>query len=65
MLNYRYFWSRLNKPEAKRQLKAEFEDAWCKAKTNDGNLVPWIYVEPTEEDLRNHLARAGRSVSLY
>lgn len=50
MLNYRYFWSRLNKPEAKRQLKEEFEDAWCKAKTNDGNLVPWIYVKPTEEE---------------
>jgi CRISPR-associated protein Cmr2 len=53
MLNYRYFWSRLNKPEAKDRLKAEFEDAWCKAKTNDGNLVPWIYVEPTEEDRQN------------
>ena len=53
MLNYRYFWSRLNQPEAKNRLKEEFEDAWCKAKTNDGNLVPWIYVEPTEEERQN------------
>ncbi|WP_008308400.1 type III-B CRISPR-associated protein Cas10/Cmr2 [Leptolyngbya sp. PCC 6406] len=50
MLNYRYFWSRLNNKEAKAKLKAEFEDAWCQAKTNDGNLVPWIYVEPTEAE---------------
>lgn len=53
MLNYRYFWSRLNNPNAKAHLKRAFEDAWCTAKTNDGNLVPWIYVEPTDED-RQH-----------
>jgi CRISPR-associated protein Cmr2 len=53
MLNYRYFWSRLNQAEAKEKLKEEFEDAWCKAKTNGGNLVPWIHVEPSEADLQN------------
>jgi CRISPR-associated protein Cmr2 len=49
MLNYRYFWSRLTKKTAKDKLKEVFEEAWCKAKTNDGNLVPWMYVQVSEE----------------
>ncbi|MBE7384516.1 MAG: type III-B CRISPR-associated protein Cas10/Cmr2 [Leptolyngbya sp. SIO1E4] len=53
MLNYRYFWSRLSNKDAKAELKEKFEDAWCQAKTNDGNLVPWSFVTPTEEERRS------------
>jgi CRISPR-associated protein Cmr2 len=42
ILNYRYFRVRLNKEEQK-ELKEEFEEAWCKAKTNEGNLAPWMF----------------------
>jgi CRISPR-associated protein Cmr2 len=50
MLNYRYFWSRLQNQQAKQRLKEEFEDVWCQAKTNNGNLVPWMYVEAPKGD---------------
>lgn len=49
MLNYRYFWSRLQNKVAKQKLKNRFEDAWCQAKTNGGNLVPWMYVQVSDE----------------
>ncbi|MFM6455964.1 MAG: type III-B CRISPR-associated protein Cas10/Cmr2, partial [Planktothrix sp.] len=42
ILNYLYFRTRLN-PEAQRPLKQNFEETWCKAKTNDGNIVPWMF----------------------
>lgn len=45
MLNYRYFRVRL-KPDNQKLLKEDFEEAWCKAKTNNGNLAPWMYQEP-------------------
>ncbi|MDV3347870.1 type III-B CRISPR-associated protein Cas10/Cmr2 [Leptothoe sp. LEGE 181152] len=42
ILNYRYFRVRL-KPENNQQiLKQKFEDPWCSAKTNGGNLAPWM-----------------------
>ena len=41
ILNYRYFRVRLQEGQA--ELKREFEEAWCKAKTNEGNLAPWMY----------------------
>jgi len=41
MLNYRYFRVRL-KPENQKQLEDYFEKAWCDAKTNNGNLAPWM-----------------------
>ena len=41
ILNYLYFYSRLKKGKA--EIKTNFEDAWCEAKTNDGNLAPWMY----------------------
>ena len=50
MLNYRYFWSRLQNTRAKQRLQEKFEEAWCRAKTNDGNLVPWMYVEGSKTD---------------
>jgi CRISPR-associated protein Cmr2 len=39
ILNYRYFCSRLKKREI---LKTEFEEKWCQARTNSGNLAPWM-----------------------
>jgi CRISPR-associated protein Cmr2 len=42
ILNYRYFKVRL-KPENSKRLKDDFEDVWCKAKTNGGNLAPWMF----------------------
>ena len=44
ILNYRYFLARLGEAE-QRLLKTYFEDAWCKANTNDGNLAPWMFLE--------------------
>jgi len=42
ILNYLYFRSRL-KPEQQALLKKQFDDAWCQAKTNNGNIVPWMF----------------------
>jgi CRISPR-associated protein Cmr2 len=42
MLNYLYFRSRL-KPNQQALLKQQFDEAWCQAKTNSGNIVPWMY----------------------
>jgi CRISPR-associated protein Cmr2 len=41
ILNYRYFRTRLK--QGKKELRQEFEEAWCKAKTNEGNVAPWMY----------------------
>ncbi|MEQ9371620.1 MAG: type III-B CRISPR-associated protein Cas10/Cmr2 [Coleofasciculus chthonoplastes F3-SA18-01] len=41
ILNYRYFRVRL-KPENQKLLADYFEKAWCNAKTNNGNLAPWM-----------------------
>ncbi|WP_353930210.1 type III-B CRISPR-associated protein Cas10/Cmr2 [Okeanomitos corallinicola TIOX110] len=38
-LNYYYFRYRLNKGHL---LKENFEDLWCPAKTNNGNIAPWM-----------------------
>lgn len=42
ILNYRYFRVRLSDKIAQGLLKAQFEDSWCSALTNDGNLAPWL-----------------------
>ncbi|MCT7971073.1 type III-B CRISPR-associated protein Cas10/Cmr2 [Laspinema olomoucense] len=42
ILNYLYFRSRLN-PEKEALLKKQFDNAWCPAKTNNGNIAPWMY----------------------
>lgn len=47
ILNYRYFRVRLESQEQKGRLKTHFEEAWCKAKTNGGNLAPWMF-DPQE-----------------
>ena len=41
ILNYRYFRTRLNSGN-RGDLEKEFEQAWCEAKTNSGNIAPWI-----------------------
>ncbi len=41
ILNYRYFRVRLKQGQA--VLRDDFEEAWCKAKTNEGNLAPWMF----------------------
>ncbi len=48
ILNYRYFRVRL--ADNGKVLKG-FENNWCKAKTNDGNLAPWMHYTKTESDL--------------
>lgn len=48
ILNYRYFRTRLQDKEHQKQLKEKFEEAWCEAKTNNGNLAPWMSLK--EED---------------
>ena len=40
IINYRYFRVRLK--DGQRELKQDFEEAWCKPKTNNGNLAPWM-----------------------
>lgn len=42
MLNYRYFSVRLQKKADRDLLKEKFDNAWCGAKTNGGNLAPWM-----------------------
>jgi CRISPR-associated protein Cmr2 len=41
-LNYYYFRSRL-KQGGNILLKENFENTWCQAKTNGGNIAPWMY----------------------
>ena len=43
MLNYRYF--RVQLGTKGEQLKDVFEDVWCQAKTNGGNLAPWMSLQ--------------------
>lgn len=51
MLNYRYFRVRLTPTEMQQLLEEHFEQAWCKAKTNNGNLAPWMSIlQNAEED---------------
>jgi CRISPR-associated protein Cmr2 len=45
ILNYRYFRVRLQ-PDQQKLLAEWFEKAWCQAKTNDGNLAPWMSILP-------------------
>ncbi|MEC4812679.1 MAG: type III-B CRISPR-associated protein Cas10/Cmr2 [Scytonema sp. PMC 1069.18] len=57
ILNYRYFRVRLGK-KAQKLLETEFEKAWCAAKTNNGNLAPWMYdssKSPTYETIWREL----------
>ncbi|NER94330.1 MAG: type III-B CRISPR-associated protein Cas10/Cmr2 [Symploca sp. SIO1B1] len=48
ILNYRYFRVRL-KADQQKLLKDYFEQAWCDAKTNKGNLAPWMSLLKEDE----------------
>lgn len=41
ILNYRYFQARLK--QGKKELRQQFEEGWCNAKTNPGNVAPWMF----------------------
>ncbi|WP_339377715.1 hypothetical protein [Merismopedia glauca] len=45
ILNYRYFRVKLKQKE-QQILEEHFEKAWCEAKTNNGNIAPWMFIEP-------------------
>jgi CRISPR-associated protein Cmr2 len=46
ILNYRYFRVRLAQGA---ELQQQFEQAWCSATTNNGNLAPWMYVQSANQ----------------
>ncbi|WP_448564817.1 type III-B CRISPR-associated protein Cas10/Cmr2 [Trichothermofontia sp.] len=48
ILNYRYFRVRMSET-SQRLLQQEFEEPWCKAKTNNGNLAPWMSILDADE----------------
>ncbi|MEL6461216.1 MAG: type III-B CRISPR-associated protein Cas10/Cmr2 [Cyanobacteria bacterium J06621_15] len=50
ILNYRYFGIRLQDDNAKQLLEEQFEKPWCEAKTNNGNIAPWMSVEDENKD---------------
>ncbi|AFY55870.1 CRISPR-associated protein Cas10/Cmr2, subtype III-B [Rivularia sp. PCC 7116] len=50
ILNYRYFRVRLQDDNAKQLLEEQFEQTWCEAKTNNGNIAPWMSVGDENED---------------
>lgn len=43
ILNYLYFRTRLKNSDQRKLLQEDFEEAWCDAKTNNGNIAPWMY----------------------
>jgi CRISPR-associated protein Cmr2 len=49
ILNYRYFRVRLSDKQAQQLLNKEFEEAWCQAKSNNGNLAPWMSLQEEED----------------
>ncbi|MEA5539339.1 type III-B CRISPR-associated protein Cas10/Cmr2 [Limnoraphis robusta Tam1] len=51
ILNYRYFRVRLT--QGKGTIKQDFEDVWCSAKTNEGNIAPWMYEEGKRDPDKN------------
>ena len=48
ILNYRYFRIRLDRKD-QAPLLNQFEERWCSAKENGGNIAPWMYV-PNEKN---------------
>ncbi|MEL6454874.1 MAG: type III-B CRISPR-associated protein Cas10/Cmr2, partial [Cyanobacteria bacterium J06623_5] len=47
ILNYRYFRVRLSSGD-QALLREHFEEAWCKAETNDGNIAPWMTIKQSD-----------------
>jgi len=52
MLNYRYFRVRLN--QGQQALQQHFEESWCNAQTNPGNLAPWMYHSDLDEPSQSY-----------
>ena len=48
ILNYLYFCARLSKDNRK-SIRAAFDDAWCKARTNNGYIAPWLTTRELEK----------------
>lgn len=53
ILNYRYFRVRLQSEAQQKLLKEKFEEAWCEAKTNKGNLAPWMSLKEEKKEEYN------------
>lgn len=49
ILNYRYFRVRLKSKANRQTLTQRFEEPWCSARTNGGNLAPWMSYQADEE----------------
>jgi CRISPR-associated protein Cmr2 len=65
ILNYRYFRVRL-KNELQKPLREEFEDHWCAAKENSGNIAPWMYVHNVSDPSKSYYETIWRElVDLY
>jgi CRISPR-associated protein Cmr2 len=60
MLNYRYFRIRLKQGQP--ELIHHFEEGWCKAHSNKGNVAPWMY---EEEHSQKESTEHSIKVSIY
>jgi CRISPR-associated protein Cmr2 len=54
ILNYRYFRTRLA-PKFQALLESEFEQIWCPAKENAGNIAPWMFAQTYYETIWREL----------
>lgn len=61
ILNYRYFKVRLQKASDRMLLQQEFEEAWCNAETNNGNLAPWMILQRRENSNDNQSDKTANS----
>nr|MCU0527830.1 type III-B CRISPR-associated protein Cas10/Cmr2 [Elainella sp. Prado103] len=68
ILNYRYFRTRLNqKPlDLQKPLIEQFENSWCMAKANNGNIAPWMFVDHNQSESKPYYETIWRElVDLY
>lgn len=65
ILNYRYFRVRLDKKQQELMLN-EFEQVWCEAATNNGNIAPWMTQNGDDESKQTLYETIwGELVELY
>ncbi|NET88418.1 MAG: type III-B CRISPR-associated protein Cas10/Cmr2 [Kamptonema sp. SIO1D9] len=66
ILNYRYFRVRLQKNQ-QILLEEKFEQAWCPPKDpkNNGNLAPWMFLEPVPEKENSQELNQEKQPSTY
>ncbi|MGP1387813.1 MAG: type III-B CRISPR-associated protein Cas10/Cmr2 [Thainema sp.] len=67
ILNYRYFRVRLKRDkdpqkDPQQLLIDYFENAWCKAKTNDGNLAPWMTLDDSKDNASVEVAKEKKTI---